>query len=284
MNNQPIGVLDSGLGGLTAVKPLLELAPQENVVFFGDNARVPYGTRAPATIIHFALQDISFLLARGIKLIVAACGTISSTLPADIAARIPVPFIGVIEPTAAAAVCATRNGQVGILGTLATINSGSFQRALKNLNPDIVPVASACPMLVPLVENGFTGRNCEVTRQVAAAYLAPLRQAGVDTVILGCTHYPIIQDIIADLMGDDVAIIDSGRETARRALEMLAQSGSLNEDAGHLDSRQIEYNITDNPDGFGVLAELFLGRELGGRVSLVPVDDLSIHPCFQEVT
>jgi glutamate racemase len=276
MNKKAIGVFDSGLGGLTAVKRLAELAPGEDIIFFGDSARVPYGTRAPSTITRFALQDISFLLSKKVKMIIAACGTVSSTLPAEYISRLPLPYTGVVTPAAFAAAAATRNRRVGVLGTPATIRSGSFSRALASAGPDIVPVPSACPLFVPLVENGYTARDCGITRQVAEAYLEPLVHAGVDTVILGCTHYPIISGIISDVMGDGVAIIDSGYETAKYALGELEKSGDANGEGG-----RAEFYISDNPVGFSALAGMFLGRDISRDVHLVSLDDISISPCFE---
>ena len=278
MKEKSIGVFDSGLGGLTAVKRLMELAPHENIVFFGDNARVPYGTRTAETITKFALQDISFLLQNDVKMIVAACGTVSSTLPKNYEACLPMPYIGVVQPAALAAAAATQNKKVGILGTPATVKSGAFFRALKKTDSAIVPVASACPLFVPLVENGYTERDNEITRRVAAAYLEPLIQSGVDTVILGCTHYPIIRDIIADIMGG-VTIIDSGYETAKHALAVLQQQDALNDSA---EQGSTEFYISDNPDGFTSLAELFLGRALTDAVHLAPLDNIAVNPCFEE--
>ncbi len=278
MQKKAIGVFDSGLGGLTAVKRLIELAPNEDIIFFGDNARVPYGTRTVQTITKFALQDISFLLGQNVKMIIAACGTVSSTLPQHIIDTIPCPYVGVVAPTAATAAHATRNKRVGILGTPATIKSAAFPRALQTLDADIVPVSSACPLFVPLVENGYVGRNCDITRQVARAYLEPLRQACVDTVILGCTHYPLLCDIIADIMGPDVVLIDSGHETAKAAVSLL-DAQNLRNDSGGTHS----FYISDNPDGFTALAELFMGCALKQDVHLASLDDLPLHPSLQGV-
>lgn len=277
MKEKSIGVFDSGLGGLTTIKRLIELAPNEDIVFFGDNARVPYGTRTAATITKFALQDISFLLEHDVKMIIAACGTVSSTLPKEYASAVPIPFVEIVAPTALAAAEATKNKKIGVLGTPATINSGSFYRALKAIDDGIEPVVSACPLFVPLVENGHISRDSEITRSVALAYLEPLKQAGVDTVILGCTHYPIISSIISDIMGG-ITLIDSGYETAKHALSVLRSENNLNTGGGHT-----EYYISDNPDGFTSLAELFLGRKLFGTVHLVQLDGIAIHPCFEDI-
>jgi len=277
MDSRAIGVFDSGLGGLTAVKRILELAPREDVVFFGDNARVPYGTRGAETITHFALEDISLLLRHNVKMIIAACATVSSSLPKKYQQQSPLPFLGVVEPTARAAAAATRSKRVGVIGTPATIRSGSFPRALREADSSIEPFSSACPLFVPLVENGYVDRGNEVTRLVAQGYLEPLKKAGVDTVILGCTHYPIIRDIIADIMGEGVTLIDSGYETAKEALLSLERSGGRSEVGG-----EIEFYVSDNPDGFTSLAELFLGRKISESVHRISLDNLGIAACFGE--
>lgn len=279
MDKRPIGVFDSGLGGLTAVKQLARLAPREDIIFFGDTARVPYGGRTPETITHYALQDISFLLARDVKMLVAACGTVSSTLPDSVIARLPVPFVTVIEPTTQAAAAATRNKKVGVIGTAATINSGSFARALAHADPAIQVFQNAAPLLVPLVEGGYTAPDCPLTRLAAQEYLAPLQRAGVDTLILGCTHYPIIADLLGDLMGDGVTLIDSGYETAKEALRQLVAAGSGNDTGGNR-----LFFTSDNPAGFIPLAQLFLGGELENGVGYAPLDDIALSPCFEGVS
>ncbi len=274
MDARAIGIFDSGLGGLTAVKQLHRLAPGEDIVFLGDTARVPYGTRPAETIIRYSLEDISFLLSFDIKLIVAACGTVSSTLPRAYAESLPVPFVDVIAPTARAAAAATRNGRIGILGTPATIRSGSFVRALAAIDPALVPLPQACPLFVPLVENGYFARDCAVTRLVAQEYLQPLKDAGADTIILGCTHYPIIQDIIADTVGSGVRLIDSGLETARHALALLdgrdARGGS----------GSIRFYTSDETDGFESNAGVFLGHPLAQRACKADLQRVALHPCF----
>ena len=274
MDTRAIGVFDSGLGGLTAVKQLHRLAPQENVVFFGDTARVPYGTRPAQTIVRYALEDLSFLLTFDIKLIIAACGTVSSTLPRRYTEALPVPFVDVIGPTARAAAAATANGKIGVLGTPATIRSGSFVRELESIDSRLAVTAQACPLFVPLVENGYTARDCEVTRLVAREYLEPLMQTGVDTIILGCTHYPIIKGVIADIVGEKVTLIDSGRETARYALELLNKSDSCGGEG------KLDFYTSDQGDGFENSAELFLGYSLGAGARKADLQRIDLHPCF----
>ena len=275
MDNRAIGVFDSGLGGLSAVKRLMDMAPCEDIIFFGDNARVPYGNRGASTITRFSLEDISLLLTHNVKMIIAACGTVSSTLSPDYADLIHLPFVSVVTPAAIAAAAVTRNRRVGVIGTAATIRSGSFSRALHHIDPLIKPVCQPCPLLVPLVENGYIQRDNAVTRSVASDYLRSLLDEGVDTLILGCTHYPIIADIIQDIMGD-VVLIDSGTEVVRSALALLDETGSRNDAGG-----STAFYVSDSPDGFTGVAEMFLGHTLSSPVHLISLDDLHIDPCFR---
>ncbi|MEG2676588.1 MAG: glutamate racemase [Oscillospiraceae bacterium] len=276
MDNRSIGIFDSGMGGLTAFKHLQKLAPNENIVFFGDTARVPYGTRTPDTITRYALEDISFLLSHDVKLVIAACGTVSSTLSSRFTDKMPVPFIGVINPTAKAAINTTKNGKVGILGTPATIKSQAFEREIKRMMPEAVTVAKACPMFVPLVENGYFGRDCAITIAIAREYLEPLMAADVDTIILGCTHYPIIRDVISDIVGDKVALIDSGFETARYALSLLDSKNMRNTAGG-----DCLIFTSDNPDGFSSNAEIYLGYPLADGAKKADLQITAIADCFK---
>ncbi len=274
-DKRAIGVFDSGLGGLSSVRQLIRLAPAEDIIFFGDTARVPYGGRPAETIVRYALEDISFLLERDVKMVVAACGTVSSALPAALSDRIPVPYTGVIGPTARAAAAATRNRRIGVIGTRATIKSGSFARELERILPGAVTVTQACPMFVPLVENGYFARNCEPTRYFAREYLAPLIERQVDTVILGCTHYPLIRDVISDVLGAGVTLIDSGYETAKAALALLDQAGLRNPDGGrHL------YYTSDSPDDFSTIAENFLGYPVHDEVRRADLRAVKTADCF----
>ncbi|HIW53451.1 MAG TPA: glutamate racemase [Candidatus Ruthenibacterium merdigallinarum] len=267
--NAPIGVFDSGVGGLTAVRELRRLLPDEDIVYFGDTGRVPYGTRGVDTIVRYAKQDIAFLLRRGVKFIMAACGTVSSTLPDDWAASLPVGYTGVVEATAAAATKASRTGRIGVIGTPATIRSGSYERALRAARPDVQITAAACPLFVPLVENGYVGEDNEVTRLVAQDYLAPVRAAGVDTLILGCTHYPLIAPVIAQVMGPGVTLVNSGREAALRARDMLAGAGLLRKQSR---AGAASFFVTDSAESFASAAALFLGGSAPDDVTRVSVD------------
>lgn len=269
MDNRPIGVFDSGLGGLTAVRELEKALPGESLVYFGDTGRVPYGTRSRETVRRYARQDMAFLTSHDVKAVLAACGTVSSTA-ADIGAALPVPYFDVVAPTARAAAKCTRRGAVGIIGTSATIHSGSYIEAIAAIDPDIRVFPQPCPLFVPLVENGFVGPEEEITRLAAERYLAPVREAGVDVLILGCTHYPLISGIISGVMGPEVRLIDSGREAALvlaeslRAHDMLCELGL---------PRRAEYYVTDAPENFSSMAELFLGHSVEG----VRVDDIESY-------
>lgn len=256
----PVGVFDSGVGGLTAVKELHRLMPFEDIVYFGDTARVPYGSRSPETILRYVKEDVAFLLSKGVKLILAACGTASSVLPAEYVASLPVPCFGVVESTARAAVCATRTGRIGVIGTGATIKSGSYVKAIQALRPDARLYEQSCPLFVPLVENGRISPGDPITAEIAREYLEPLRRAEVDTLILGCTHYPIIAPIIAAVMGSEVALIDSGSEGAGAAMLTLKKNGLCAENG----KGTVQYYVSDSTEGFDELARIFLDDYLPG--------------------
>lgn len=273
MDKRPIGVFDSGLGGLTAVRELRRILPGEDIVYFGDTGRVPYGTRGSAIIRQYARQDIAFLLGQGVKLILAACGTVSSTYPPEDAAGLPVPYLGVVEPTARAAAAASRSGRVGVIGTAATVRSGSYERALHGLRPEAQTIARACPLFVPLVENGRIAPDDPVSSLVAEEYLEPVRGAGVDTLILGCTHYPLLAGVIGRAMGPEVALIDSGREAALAVQRRLAADGLLNGGGGGA-----RYYVTDSTDQFAAMAALCLDEGAHGPVEHVPIEQIAALP------
>jgi len=262
MNRDAIGVFDSGLGGLTAVKALNEILPNENIIFFGDTARVPYGTRSRQTILRYTKEDVAFLRRHPVKMIIAACGTVSSMLgsnsPVD-----DMPFTGVVYPAAQKANEVTQNGRVGVIGTPATIQSSSYENALHNINKNIEVTAMACPLLVHLVEYGYTDRNNQITRLAAEEYLTPIRNAGVDTLILGCTHYPIIREIIADIMGDGVTLLSAGEEAAKYAKTCLEEQNLLSDstEPGHN-----IYYVSDSVSSFRENAKNFLEDAAHGQV------------------
>lgn len=269
MDNRPIGVFDSGLGGLTVVRQLMEQLPQEDIVYFGDTGRVPYGTRSRETIETYTRQDCSFLQSRDVKMIIAACGTVSSVAPA-VLEGLPLPAIGVVESAADAAVAASQTGRIGVIGTAATIRAGAFRRRMESVRPDVQITDIPCPLFVPLVENGWIDVGNPVTRQTAEIYLRPLRQAGVDTLILGCTHFPLLRPVIADLL-PGVTLIDSGREAAVRCAGMLHEQGLLarRERAG-----DCRYCVSDHAEDFSRVASMFLGRPVSGSTEWVRLETI----------
>lgn len=271
MDNRPIGVFDSGLGGLTAVRQLLRLLPGEDIVYFGDTGRVPYGTRSAETIEKYARQDCRLLLGHDVKMIIAACGTVSSVAP-QVLAHLHVPAIGVVEPAAQAAMNATRSGRIGILGTAATIRSGSFRNCILSSRPELEVFSQACSLFIPLVEAGWIQRDNEATIAVARRYLQPLIDQRVDTVILGCTHFPLLAPILSDILGAEVTLIDSGEACASRCAAELKKNGQLNltKKAG-----ECRFYVSDRPDDFTHVAQMFLGREVKEDIHQVDLEILT---------
>ncbi len=255
MDNRPIGVFDSGLGGLTVVKELISMLPGESIVYFGDTARVPYGTRSKETIIKYALQDARFLLSKDVKAIVVACGTVSSVALDCLQGSFDIPVIGVVNPTSKAAAAATVNKKAGIIGTVGTIKAGAFEKELKRQHSEINVVSQACPLFVPLVENGFLSNDA--VYYIANEYLSPLKQKGVDTIILGCTHYPLLKGVISDIMGKGATLIDCAVPTAGEVAETLK---SLNIMSGS--DPQYSFFISDTADEFCEFANMFLSRQV----------------------
>ena len=217
----PVGVFDSGIGGLTVAHAVMHQLPHESVTYFGDTARVPYGPKSPDTVRRYSREIASFLVDQGVKTVVVACNTATAHALPALRESLSMPVIGVIEPGARAAVQATRNGHVGVIGTAGTIKSGAYERALRAIEPSLRVTARACPLFVPLVEEGWVDH--EATRLVAAEYLAPLLREDVDTLVLGCTHYPLLKNVIADVLGSDVRLIDSAEETANETASMLQE-------------------------------------------------------------
>ena len=228
MDTRPIGVFDSGLGGLTAVRQLRRLLPGEDIVYFGDTGRVPYGSRGHDVIVRYAQQDIRFLLSQNVKFIMAACGTVSSTYPSAEAAQLPVPYTGVIGAAARAAAAATKNKRIGVIGTAATIRSDSYATQLKDLVPGVQIFARACPLFVPLVENGYVNGD-KVTQLMIEEYLTPVRDSGIVTLILGCTHYPLLRGVIGSIMGDQVQLVNPAYETSLALKQLLTEKDLLNQ-------------------------------------------------------
>jgi glutamate racemase len=255
--SSPIGVFDSGIGGLTVVRALRRLLPGESIVYFGDPARFPYGTKSAETITRFALEDAEFLLGRGVKLVVVACHSASSTALPELARRLPVPVLGVIEPGARAAANATRSNRIAVIGTHATIAAGAYERAIRSLRPGAEIIAKPTSLFVPLAEEGWL--DGEVAEAVARRYLAGLAEEGVDTLLLGCTHFPLLARVIGRVLGPGVRLIDSAEETAASAKELLAQRNLLNSGA----SGRHRFYLSDLAPNFQTVGERFLGEPLG---------------------
>ena len=247
-----IGVFDSGIGGLTLVKPLREHLPNADIVYFGDTGRVPYGTKSKDTIIKYSHQDVKFLLSRGVDSIIAACGTVSSNAMDILQASYDVPIEGITRPAVSAALRATGSGKIGVIATSATVNSGVFQRLIGDADPRAQVYAKACPLFVPLIENGYVARDCEVTRLVVRDYLTQLRESGIDTLILGCTHYPLIKPIIRDFI-PEVTLIDASEAASEEFA--LHRAGSEDKDG----MGKLKIYVSDISQQFSYMAELFLG-------------------------
>lgn len=257
MNNKAIGVFDSGIGGLTVYKALKEILPEEKVVYLGDTARLPYGTKSAETIIHFSEDNARFLLTKDIKIIVVACNSASSHALRHLQQTFAeLPVLGVIEPGAEAAVESSR-ATIGVIGTSATIMSGAYERAILERKPDAHIIAKDCPLFVPLVEEGWAKHR--VTQLVAEEYLLPLKEKGIDSLVLGCTHYPVLKGVFAHVLGENIQLIDSAETTARKVFAVLNTSGWLSRvDNG----REDEFYVTDFPDRFKKVGEIFLERKI----------------------
>ncbi len=254
----PIGVFDSGIGGLTVMHALMERLPNESMVYFGDTARVPYGPKSPATVVRFSFENVELLTRRGIKAVVVACNTATAHALPALRERFDLPIVGVVGPGARAAVGATRSGRVGVIGTYGTIGSGAYEKALRAIRPDLDVVSRACPLFVPLAEEGMTDHPA--ARLVAAEYLAPFRDDGIDTLILGCTHYPLLKPVIAETLGPDVTLIDSAEETARETATLLAERGLARADG----RAEYRYLVSDLPEQFLKVGQRFLGGRIEG--------------------
>lgn len=254
--HSPIGVFDSGVGGLTVLKALVERLPGESTVYLGDTARVPYGTKSPDVVTRYSLKNAELLMEHGIKLLVVACNTASSVALPALSAALQVPVLGVIGPGAAAAARATRTGRVGVIGTEGTIASGAYQRALVEARPDIVTATAACPLFVPLAEEGWT--EGEVPELVARRYLMPLLEQRIDTLVLGCTHYPLLESVIGRAAGSGVTLVDSAHATAQRAEALLAE-----QDLRHAGTvGQHTFLVTDVPGRFERVGSRFFGQPI----------------------
>jgi glutamate racemase len=256
-----IGIFDSGVGGLTVLHALLEALPNEDLIYLGDTGRHPYGTKSAETVTRYSLENVEFLVGKGAKMVVVACNSASAVALRALAERCPLPIVGVIEPGARAAVARTRNGRVGVIGTEATITSGAYTQALRALRPGLEIYTRPCPLLVPLAEEGWVDGH--PARRVET-YLASLERSGIDTLVLGCTHYPLLKPVIAEVMGPGVALVDSAEETAREVAALLRARG-LAREAG---AGSTSFFVTDVPDRFIRIGQRFLGARVDSAVRI----------------
>ena len=257
MDNRPIGVFDSGLGGLTVLKEIMGLIPTESVVYFGDCGRVPYGTKSKETIIKYTFQNIRFLLNQDIKMIVIACNTASAYSLELVKHSFDIPVIEVVQPGALTAVRTTANKKVGVIGTPATINSGAYEKAINRIDGSIEVHSKACPLFVPLVEEGWW--NNDIAARVAEEYLLPLKDKGIDTLVLGCTHYPLLQDTICKVMGAEVTLVSSAQEVAKAVRDVVGENGfGRNESIKPV----YRYYTSDSVEKFESLGSSFLNRNI----------------------
>jgi len=272
LNDKPIGIFDSGIGGLTVVREVTRQLPQENILYFGDTARVPYGSKSPKVVQLFARQDASFLYDKGVKAIIIACNTASAEAFDILRDNLDIPVIGVINPGARAAAKSTKNGKIGVIGTHGTISSGAYKKAIQDIDNSIEVTEVACPLFVPLVEEGWESKAA--TRDIAKEYLSPLIEGGIDTLILGCTHYPILKPVLHEIVGDKIILIDSAEATAGELKQILAEQGLGKSSQENTDDHS--FYVSDFPFKFKEMAERFLGKELA-EVELIPLEVLESH-------
>ena len=249
-----IGIFDSGIGGLTVLKEIVMTLPRENIIYLGDTARVPYGIRSPETVTRYSFENTQFLLSQEIKMLVVACNTASAVSLGAVKKEYPLPVVGVLEPGARAAVAATKTRKVGVIGTEATIGSGAYAKEIKRLAPDVEVRSLACPLFVSLAEEGWTDND--VAALVAEKYLAPLRGTGIDVLVLGCTHYPLLKKVISRAVGPEIVLIDSATETAMEVSDVLEKLKWRGNGQGE---GVRKFYVTDSPSRFEKIGKRFLG-------------------------
>jgi len=257
MDNRPIGVFDSGLGGLTVLKEIIQLMPSESVVYFGDSSRAPYGTKSKETVIKYTFQNIRFLLNQDIKMIVIACNTASACSYEEVKNRLTIPVVEVVQPGAVTVVRETKKKKVGVIGTPATINSSVYERAIKKLDNSIEIISKACPLFVPLVEEGWWEND--IAFRVAEEYLCPMKEEGIDTLVMGCTHYPLLQKTISRVMGDKVKLVSSALEAARAVKNVIMEKGIERDEKLNPVYR---YYTSDSVEKFKSLGSIILDRKI----------------------
>lgn len=257
-----IGIFDSGIGGLTVLQKIIETLPKENTVYLGDTARAPYGTKSVETVLRYSFENTEFLVQKGVKAVVVACNTSTAIALTPLRDSLSIPVIGVIEPGVRKAIKSTRNNKVGVIGTDATIQSGAYTRALKEADAAVEVYSRACPLFVPLVEEGWTDND--VVEMTVKAYLGSLKQSGIDTLILGCTHYPLLKKVIRKFMGSNVRLVDSAEETAKEVESALKKDALTKKKSKAIHS----FFVTDAPDRFIKVGRRFLGEKVESAVRI----------------
>jgi glutamate racemase len=260
--DRPIGVFDSGIGGLTVLREILELLPAEDTIYLGDTARSPYGTKSAEAVTRYSFENVEFLMQRAIKMLVVACNTSSAVALEALREETPIPVLGVIEGGVRAALQRTRNGKIGVIGTEATIASGAYTRALKALSPEVEVYSRPCPLLVPLAEEGWL--DGQIVDLTVETYLRSLKESGIDTLILGCTHYPLFKGAIGAYMGKRVELIDSAEETARETKRILSERSLCRRKR----KGRASFFVTDVPDRFIKVGSRFLGNDVDSAVRI----------------
>lgn len=266
IKNAPIGVFDSGIGGLTVAKELIKALPGEDIIYLGDTARVPYGTKSERTVITYSRSNAGFLISKGIKLLVVACNTASSVSIPTLNSEYEIPVIGVIEPGAKKASSVTITGKVGVIGTPSTIGSSAYTKAIHNIDSGIEVFTKACPLFVPLADEGRT--EGEIVERIAEDYLTPLKESGIDVLVLGCTHYPLLKNTLQKVMGDNIKLVDSAEETAVQIKSLLSKNNILNDE--NRESKK-QFYLTDVSETFISVA----GRFLGEKINTIEMVDIT---------
>jgi glutamate racemase len=265
IKSAPIGLFDSGIGGLTVAREIIQRLPGENIIYLGDTARVPYGTKSSRTIIAYSRNNAEFLVSKGIKMLVVACNTSSAVSLPSLSRDFEIPVIGVIEPGAKKAAQVTGSKKVGVIGTPSTINSNAYKKALEAISPYIEVYSKACPLFVPMADEGWT--EGEISELIAEKYLAPFKEIAIDVLVLGCTHYPLLKPTIQKVMGNNITLVDSAEETAKEIERILRERGLLNID---IDASVREYFLTDVSDTFVSVAGRFLGEKID-KIEMVDI-------------
>ena len=272
MDNRAIGVFESGMGGLTATQELSKLLPDEHIIYLADSFNFPYGEKNRETIIKMSRNDLNFLMSKEVKAVFIACGTATSNALDDLRRESPVPVFGVVEAAVHEAIAATRNGRIGLLATTASINAGTYVKLLNELGPEILVTAKACPKFATMVEDGIVDKNDERVLKAVLEYLPPLKIAGVDTVILGCTHYPLLADVISEYMGKDVKLISAGAAAARSLCDYLKKNEMISDGL----ERKTEYYTTGKTESFAHTAQMMLKRDISSVLAGVEPFDKAV--------